>query len=65
MIGVIMWILVIGAILTFLTRPKGVQIKPHAETQSKWMCKDCNEIFYSRSRDTNCPNCGSNNVWPQ
>ena len=63
MLGQIITILILGAVLTFFTRPKGVQISPTSKKPSGWVCKDCNESFTSDKRDSNCPKCGSKNVW--
>ena len=64
MAAIVFWVVVIGAILSFFTKQKGIQIKPSRGNQSEWLCKDCNEKFNSLSRDAKCPKCGSTNVWP-
>jgi len=65
MAAVIFWIAVIGALLSYFFKPDGVQVKPTtAGDSSLWVCKDCNELFNSPSRDAKCSTCGSNNVWP-
>jgi len=52
------------ALLQKLFSGDGAQIKTRKKEDSNWICKDCNEIFISVSRDALCPKCGANNVWP-